>query len=161
MKLILDSSVLIAFYTELGRPELLHLLKDFGYDLLIPRGVFREVSLDPSFDRIQNDIRDKLVLLNELTGREIGELKSRYISLGLGELEVIWWGKHFKGRNEDYVCALDDLKARKIAKKLELNIIGTLGIIKLLNKFGVISKDELFKLYKTLKAKGFRLPDKF
>lgn len=89
MKLILDSSVLIAFYTELGRPELLHLLKDFGYDLLIPRGVFREVSLDPSFDRIQNDIRDKLVLLNELTGREIGELKSRYISLGLGELEVI------------------------------------------------------------------------
>jgi len=58
----------------------------------------------------------------------IGGLKSQYISLGLGELEVIWWVRCFKSKNVECICALDDLKARKIAKKLRLKVTGTLGI---------------------------------
>jgi len=59
------------------------------------------------------------------------------------------------------ICALDDLKARKIAKKLGLKVTGALGIIKILNKFGVLTEEESIKLYETLRAKGFRLPDRF
>ncbi len=48
------------------------------------------------------------------------------------------------------LIATDDLKPRKIAKGLGLDMIGTLGILRLAHKRNLIDKDELEQLVKML-----------
>lgn len=53
-----------------------------------------------------------------------------------GEASAIALAKEF----EDVLLLLDDLKARKLAKKLNLRITGTLGVINKAKQLGVIDK---------------------
>jgi len=63
--------------------------------------------------------------------------------LGKGESEAIALAIEL---NPDYVL-LDDSTARREAKRLGLNIKGTLAVIKKLSKDGKISIESLDKLY--------------
>lgn len=53
---------------------------------------------------------------------------------------------------------IDEIKGRRIAKALQINIIGTVGIILLANKRGLISNP--LDLILLLVNNGFRLSDK-
>ncbi len=102
--------------------------------------------------------RGEMRTLSQIRGEDIEELRFRFSSLNRGELEVIWWGRHFKSGGEKYLCALDDGKARRAAKKLGIEIIGTLGIIEVLNELGIIKKEERIELCVELRNKEFRMP---
>ena len=54
------------------------------------------------------------------------------------------------GISKKCLIATDDLKPRKIAKELGLDIIGTLGILRLAYKRNLIHKDELGQLIEML-----------
>ncbi|NMX21857.1 hypothetical protein C5S30_05385 [ANME-1 cluster archaeon GoMg4] len=158
MKLILDTSVLIAFYTELKRGYLLASLQKHGYVLLIPEYIVRneiKTDLDMLYKVIE---KGEIKILPQIRDEDVEELKFRFPSLNRRELEVIWWGKYFKSGGEKYLCVLDDGKARKTAQKWGIEIIGTLGIIEALNELGIINKDEREEICVKLRNKGFRMP---
>lgn len=67
------------------------------------------------------------------------------VSLGAGERYVI-----STGISEKCLIATDDLKPRKIAKEHGLDIIGTLGILRLAYNGGLINKKELKEAVKKL-----------
>ncbi|MDZ8238799.1 MAG: hypothetical protein RMZ69_16905 [Nostoc sp. ChiQUE01a] len=73
--------------------------------------------------------------------------------MGKGESEAIALAIEL---NTDYVL-LDDSTARREAKRLGLNIKGTLAVIKKLSKDGKISIESLDKLYQQLMEIDFRV----
>lgn len=158
-KLILDTTVLVAFYTELQRPELLKSLRDFGYELIIPRAVYDELKLDRNFKQIECDVENGAIsVLEKVPESELMLLKFRFPSLHDGELEVIWWGRKFHSGGKNYFCILDDKTARKSANKSGLRIKGTIGILDLLNDLEIITKEQKKELCLTLADLGFRFP---
>ena len=158
MKLILDASVFIAFYTELKMEYLLTSMQKQGYEILVPEYILRneiKTDLDMLHEAIE---KGEIRILPQIRDEDIEELRFRFPFLNRGELEVIWWGKYFKRVSKNYWCVLDDGKARKAAQKLEIEIIGTLGIIETLNELEIISKDERKEICEKLGNKGFRMP---
>ena len=59
--------------------------------------------------------------------------------------------------NDDIVIILDDLKARKIAQKLNLKITGTIGVLIKARKRNIITSAR--EVLEQLKNKGFRISD--
>ncbi|AMM53449.1 DUF3368 domain-containing protein [Pyrococcus kukulkanii] len=74
-------------------------------------------------------------------------------SLGKGEAEAIALALEL---NADIII-LDDLKAKKFAEDLGLNIIGTAGVILLAKKRGIIKR--AFPVLKELREKRFWISD--
>ncbi len=97
-------------------------------------------------------------LLRELTERNfisvmgierISELE--YPGLHRGELEAIALAKRLGA-----MAVLDDLKARKAARLEGLRVIGTLGILRILKKAGML-KESPRELLEILTRVGFRI----
>ncbi len=57
------------------------------------------------------------------------------------------------------VIVLDDKAARRKAKALKLNMIGTLRILRMLYDAKIIDKTELIKSLTVLRETGFRISD--
>ena len=74
------------------------------------------------------------------------------LNLGKGESEVIALSKDTGVR-----IIIDDLKARKIAETLGLNIAGTIGILLKAEKLGLI--ESAYAKARELKDKGFYVSD--
>ena len=70
------------------------------------------------------------------------------LNLGKGESEVIALGRETGMR-----IIIDDLKARKVAETLELNVTGTIGILLKAEKLGLI--DSAYNKARELRDKGF------
>lgn len=161
MKLILDTSVLIAFYTELRMEHLLLSLRKHGFEILVPEYILRE-EMKSDLDRLHKAVRDNEIdTLSQAPNEDIQTLKDRFPSLNRGELEVMWWGMHFKKCNETYSAVIDDGKARRCAQKLKIEITGTLGLIEILNDLEILSKKEKAIICRTLRSKGFRMPSDY
>jgi len=71
-----------------------------------------------------------------------------------GEASVIALAKEF----EDSLLLLDDLKARKLARRLNLKITGTLGVIHKAKQLGII--DSVKPLINKLLETDFRISEK-
>ena len=54
---------------------------------------------------------------------------------------------------------LDDKAARRKAKAMKLNVIGTLRILRMMYDNKLISKTEIIKALTTLRETGFRISD--
>jgi len=158
-KMILDTTVLIAFYTELQRPELLRSLRDFDFELVIPSAVYEEIRPDKNFKQIDCDVRRGVIsVLDKVPAEELTRLRFRFPKLHDGELEVIWWSQKYHSTGESYFCVLDDKIARKSASKFGLRIKGTIGILDLLNELKIITKEQRKELCLELVKSGFRFP---
>ena len=155
---ILDSSVIIAFYSELKQPDLLHEWTKLGHDLYIPDGVKNEI-VEKSTKKILKTNIDKglIIELTNIKKKSLEEFKNRYPFLGAGEIEVLIWARTYKERNICSYCILDDKKARNVAERLDLNFTGCIGLIQKLVDKNVISSDEKKSLYKKLRSSGFRI----
>ncbi|MHA1354051.1 MAG: hypothetical protein ACTSR1_02605 [Candidatus Heimdallarchaeota archaeon] len=157
MILITDATLLIAIFDEreLGEPAILEKILSMGYELLIPSAVGKEVRRYQEhgleIDQFESSIPFKKEWFPQQT--------SNY-QLGEGEIEVIAYGLYMKNINEEYLCLLDDKKARTIASNLGLKIIGTLGIIDKLFLEGLLTKEESQLCLKKLEKSKFRVPSK-
>ena len=159
---ILDSSPIIAFYSELDEPDMLHKFAELGYELRIPRSVFKEIETGKTSDILKLNIKHgKIEIIASLPEEEILHFKNRYPYLGNGEIEVIlWWLKLESFFNKNY-CIIDDKKARKIAEKHNVVFTGTIGLIDLLLKKQAINKDKRDELINKLSASRFRMKKSF
>ncbi|WP_256871742.1 DUF3368 domain-containing protein [Nostoc sp. TCL26-01] len=122
-------------------------------DFYIPQSVADEIKAksDPSSQTVQALINfgslqvraSKLITLVNSLNQRLGKGKSEAIALAI-EL------------NTDCVL-LDDSTARREARRLGLNIKGTLAVIKKLSKDGKISIESLDELYQQLMQIEFRV----
>jgi len=144
--IILDNTVLSSFahIDGLGIPSEL-----FGVTI-IPERVYYEGVLKAKKSKrvakIKRSVEEGLikVITPTKTDREVAEGLQR--TLGLGERYTI-----AIGISKKCLIATDDLKPRKVAKELGLDVIGTLGILRLAYRRNLIDSEELRRLVEMLR----------
>jgi predicted nucleic acid-binding protein len=132
LKKILDSSPVIAFYSELDNPDLLHEFIKLGYELRIPKAVFDELENVKTSEKLKSSITE-------------------------GKIEVILWWLKLKSDANKHYCIIDDKKARKVAGKYQVVFTGTIGLIDLLQKKQAITQDGRTESINKLSVSGFRI----
>jgi predicted nucleic acid-binding protein len=149
MQVVLNSSPLI-FLSKLGY---LNQFTESSDNFYIPQSVSNEIRAksDPASQTVQTLINsgNLQIRASNLTPL-VNSLNQR---LGKGESEAIALGIEL---NADYIL-LDDSTARREARRLGLNVRGTLAVIKKLNKDGNISIESLDDLYQQLMKIEFRV----
>lgn len=136
-KAIADTSALIA----LEKINLLDVLCKIYSEIILPEAVISEFGT-PSVS---------CYAIKKVEGSLI-KLLMTDLNLGKGESEVIALSKDTGVR-----IIIDDLKARKIAETLGLNITGTIGILLKAEKLGLI--ESAYAKARELKDKGFYVSD--
>ena len=135
--IISDTSCLIA----LSKIEKLDLLKDLYLEIIITSEVYQEFggSLPDWF--IIADVKDKQKQKDIEERLDKGEASSIALALEIDNTTLI----------------IDEVKGRKIAQSMNIDIIGTIGVILLADKKGLIS--DVTGIILRLVNKGFRLSD--
>jgi len=155
---VLDTSSVIAFYDELADPALLLAWTSIGHELCLPRQVFNEIgNCDRTHKLVNPDIANgKIRILDLIDGLTLSALSKRYPYLGQGEISVIATGIHLMG-SARYFCVLDDRKARDVAMKLNLPVVGTVGLLDKLVDKGHLDVSRRNECLRQLRSCGFRL----
>ncbi|MBI4699944.1 MAG: DUF3368 domain-containing protein [Deltaproteobacteria bacterium] len=141
---LLNASPIIA----LGRIGALPLLPGLATEMVVPEAVRREVEApgarDPAFVDLQSIERLRIVRVARIPEPVAGW------ALGAGESEVIAWAIEHPA----FEVVLDDLAARNCAQALRLPVRGTLGILVLARRSGLVPA--LRPLVEALVGAGFR-----
>ncbi|MFC2138351.1 DUF3368 domain-containing protein [Bacteroidota bacterium] len=135
--IISDTSCLIA----LSNIGLLHILQDLYQEIIITYEVKEEFGEDlPDWIKVLKvkNIEKQIEIAQEL---DKGEASSIALALEI----------------ENSILIIDEVKGRKIAKSLNLEIIGTIGVLLLANNKGLIK--DIIGIILKLVNKGFRLSD--
>jgi predicted nucleic acid-binding protein len=150
---IADCSIISAFVDIGCLGKLNHLLTLKRCKLIIPDLVLEEIRTKIT----KSELRARLNFSVEKSKTlEVEGLRAWFLSLGDGEIAVILCALTRASRFGGTVFAgLDDRTARRIAKELNVRVIGTLGLLKLMFDSKAISKKELVAYCKTLQKIGF------
>ena len=118
--------------TCLSKSDLVDLLPSLFKDVAIPEAVIREVVAKGTVDFAAE------TLISNSWIHRIGNvaIDPRVASWGLGEGESAVLS--FALRNPEYFAVMDDREARRCAVSLQCNYIGTLAIVVLAKKRGMI-----------------------
>lgn len=152
LKLILDTSTIITL-SELGSIRLLEeLSRSSGVDVIIPPEVLVEITRSRSVIPLtQNFFRvlqaDTKSLPNDVPRR-----------LGTGERALIAIAHELTKRSQETVIAVtDDKSARSKCEKIKVRVCGTLGLIELAKKLGIISKKDALELIQRIPETSLRV----
>ncbi|MCO6042240.1 DUF3368 domain-containing protein [Thermococcus alcaliphilus] len=144
MRIVFNTSPLIF----LEKLKYLDKIFDVFSEVIIPKAVYDEI-------RAKNDKSSKkiaeLINMGKIKVLQVKVNAEEIAGLHKGESEAIILAK----RNNCWV-ALDDLKARKVARSEGVKVIGTLGILKLLKELN-LAEFESEDLFKELTRVGFRI----
>ncbi|MFC2087025.1 DUF3368 domain-containing protein [Bacteroidota bacterium] len=136
--IISDTSCLIA----LSKVDKLDLLKDLYREIIITK-------------EVQDEYGEKLpdwVMISEVKNKEKqAEIEKQ---LDKGEASSIALALEIPGS----MLIIDEVKGRKIARSLNIDIIGTIGILLLADRKGLVK--DVFGITLKIVNKGFRLSDK-
>ncbi len=142
--IVLDTSVISAF-SEIRRFPLLHeILSRLGVKAVIPHTVENEIIFPEAISALKKNG-------GWIDVEKVKDYKIYLSTLHEGESGVIALAK-----KNGWIAALDDLDARKIAKKEHVRITGTLGLIKIGYELCPIKdKKELQTIVNELRMIGF------
>ena len=145
LKLVLDASPLIV----LGKVGLIHLLSSLAEEVVIPEGVSQEILAGSLGD----PAREWLKAQGKAFVREVGPLEPEVLKwdLGLGETEVL----SFAYRSRDFIAVIDDRAARRCAKTLGIKVKGTLALLVLAHKKGLL--EDVLPVIHEPQEVGFRV----
>lgn len=143
MKAVVDTSPLI-FLSKLGY---LYFLRMIFQEVFMPKAVFRELSAkrDDVYHGIETLIEESFVLVEEV------EPEPALTNLHTGEAAALTLAKRL-----NCWIVLDDSKARGIAMRDGLRVIGTVGLLKVMIRKGLI-EEKPEALFEKLVAYGFRM----
>ncbi len=136
--IISDTSCLIA----LSKIDKLDILRKLYQEVIITREVQNEFGDSLPAWIIISEVKNKKKQIEIETRLDKGEASSIALALEISNSTLI----------------IDEVKGRKIAKSLNINIIGTIGVLILADKKGLV-KDVMGIILKMVN-KGFRLSDK-
>jgi predicted nucleic acid-binding protein len=145
---IFNASPLI-FFAAAGLMEMTRLA---GNPLFIPRAVVEEIEKFGPTDLTVKAIQQADWLMVIEAGKSPADIDSW--DLGRGETSVLTWAVSHPGT----VAILDDLAARRCANSLGIPVRGTLGLILVAKRRGIIS--EARPLLEQLRKAGMYLSDR-
>ena len=148
-RIIVNSTPLIIL-CNIGK---LSILKDLYGEILIPEGVYKEVTVKQ--DSACLKLNESLDWIKIIKIPQNEKLKIYRARLHLGEVEVMLLAQ--KNPTADLVI-IDDNAAKSTAKFLGLKVTGTLGVLLKAKKVGLIK--EIKPLIGTMKEKGFYISGK-
>ena len=154
---IFDSSAIIALTSELNDPAPLIHLKNIGYRLTIPDGVYGEITRSETRNKVNKLISQHIfeIINIPINQEEMEEFKSEFPNLHKGEIEVLFIGKKFLDENKDFCCIIDETPGRNSAEELNLPFHGILGILNKLKEKDIIDNDSHEKYLDDLEREGF------
>ena len=133
--IVSNTTPLIAFLkkNELG------LLKNLFTEILIPQGVYDEISKNTQKYTNEQAMLGKEIENGWLKIQNVKSFKLSKLNLGKGEVEAINLCFEIK----DPLLLIDEKKGRNIAQSYKIDIIGTLGVLALANKRNLRNKQEI------------------
>lgn len=141
---IFDNSALILFLEYIEEEKCLHLLSESGEYLVVPESVCKEFGPKDFDGKLDDSIEKSILKKFEGMSKSIEQnIRNRFPTLHDGEINVLAWGTHLKKENKNFWCVLDELDGRKAAKKLDLPIKGSIGLLKILKDKNIINKSQL------------------
>jgi predicted nucleic acid-binding protein len=140
----IDSSVLLA----LGKLGYLKAVQSLFGKLFVAQAVFEEISGDELISEVRKLVETGFVEVVKCSNPELLNLLSS--SLGKGEAETIVLALELKTDT----ALLDDLKARKTARRLKVTVMGTVAILKALLDLKIV-KEQPEELCQRLIQQGF------
>jgi predicted nucleic acid-binding protein len=144
--IVCDTTVLL----YLGRIDQLELLKALFVKVFITEQVVTELDMGRLMRPDTVDPRDyDWATLVSVSRSEIDQLPPNRV--GMGERAVIAYAQAY---NCDIV-GLDDYQARRLAEQMGLNVVGTLGILLLAKRHGLVPS--VRPLVDAIVAQGFRV----
>ncbi len=154
----MDASPIIAFFAEMHEPEILLLLRQAGYELLVPNAVSRhDIIREPARTILAKCTASaSIALLPPVVPEILATFMNSHPSLGEGESEVILHAIECLAKGEEVVCIIDETAARRVAVDLGLHVTGTLGVLRTLQNSGLIGQEDILRLKERLRASGFR-----
>jgi predicted nucleic acid-binding protein len=152
-KVVLNSSVITALST-LGY---LNKLKQIFTEILIAKAVYEEICIKGrgliGERELLEAVKNNIIIVKEVKNRLL--VNALLDPLAMGEAETITLASEEKA---DHIV-IDDKLARRRAKSMKLNVIGTLRILRLMYDAKLIDKRETIKALKKLKETGFRISE--
>ncbi len=144
---ISNTTPLIAFIKK----NELAILKSLFNEIIIPKAVYDEIinipkNLDIERKILEQEIKKKWIMIKEVTTLKIPD-----INLGKGETEAI----NLCFNSNTPLLLIDEKRGRNIAKTLNIEVLGTLGIFALAIKKGLKNKQELLENLDLLVNRGF------
>ena len=154
-KLILDASLVICWCEELEESIVFDGILESDLDPVMPERVVDEVKSDNSISEFVIGNSERRTCDEE----RYQDLSNRFFRLGSGEKAVLVLGERFNDAGEEYYCVLDDGRARKACAKLDLELIGTIGICKELIEQDFLEFEEAAEIIQEMKDSGTHLPE--
>ena len=122
MIVVSDSGPLISLMKG-GQLQVLHSL--YG-EVLIPEAVFSEVTTNPRYEDEAETIRScDFIKVVAVEDRKAVSLLQRATGLDLGESEAIV----FADNNDADVLLIEETAGRQVAKKMQIHVRGSIGIL--------------------------------
>ena len=149
MTVLLDNTVLSNFST-VRRPDLVRAA--FVEQVGTTEQAFREMQDGIAVDKIPACDWDWLARV-ALTSVERVQFEALHEHMGMGEASCL-----AMARERAYRLATDDKDARRLARQLGIPLTGTIGILAILVKQGLISLVEGDRLLHEMVAAGYRSP---
>lgn len=155
---IADASPLIA----LARIEHLHLLHSLFGQVSMTITVQQEVMFSQAFIEI-NTLQAALdagwlQIQEPIVDVDTDPSRNKLVDgLDPGERSSIEWAAHLKATQQNVILIMDEAKGRKVARQLELDILGSAGIIAIAKRQELISAAK--PLLEQLQASGYFLSD--
>ncbi len=153
MIVISDTTPLISLM-KIGRLELIQQL--FG-EIQIPEAVFLELVSNKRFPEESRIIQESIFIRKaKVIDKGAVQLLCRSAGLDLGESEAIILSDS-EGAD---LLLMDELKGRKVAKQMGIQIMGTVGMLMAAYKEDVLTKNEILKCVDILKYSGRHIDNK-
>ena len=150
-KIVLNSSVIIALST-LGFIDKLKLL---FHEIIVARAVYEEIcSADQGLIgslELQEAVKGSIIKVKDVKNKLLVTALLDPLAIGEAETIALAIDEHADG------VVLDDKAARRKAKALKLNVIGTLRVLRMMYDAKLIKKTEIIEALTKLAETGFRI----
>jgi len=147
--IISNSTPLIAFIKK----NELSLLKSLFNEIIIPKAVHEEIINAPDKLNKEGEILEEEIKKKWIIVKHVSALKFSKLNLGRGETEAL----NLCLITNDPLLLIDEKKGRRIAKSLNIEILGTLGILALAKEKRLKNEQELLENLDLLINRGFYL----
>ncbi len=139
---------------SLLKADQLELLEILYGKVLIPEIVYKELTTNPVFkDEIDKVRKCPFLSVIEVKNKEAVQLLKRATGLDVGESEALV----LYGEQKAELLLIDERKGRGVAKKMEIEHIGTMGILMQAFDSGILNAEDIQECLDKLLDKDIRL----
>ncbi len=154
MIVVSDTTPLISFL-KIGHLDLLQKL--FG-EVQIPEAVFHELTENKKFFHEAEQIKNCFFIqVVEVKEYQFVNLLRRATGLDLGESEAIILSDSIHAD----LLLMDEVKGREVAEEMQINIMGTIGLLMAAYQNGLITAKEAEECIRILRASGRHIGERY